>query len=151
MEAAVAVPRKNLWKNIQSKKIIKHHVTVLRPRPASNLMKKILITTTFVLTFLSLSSMAPHTAEALARAVFPDPRQNQPAPAGVSPNISHNVESTDLVAPGIPVQEDTPGAQTSPQNNIPASHGNTLWWILGVLGLAGVIAFVATRKKNETP
>jgi|GEM_PF-4108316 len=93
--------------------------------------------------FLPLFLLEAHSAQAAAKAIFPDARRAQPPPAGVEPNISHNIQDHGIVAPGIVPLPPTPEASATAEPAPVQTHSNKFWWwtfgILAAIGAGWII------------
>ena len=110
-------------------------------------MKKYFIRAIILSSFL----LATHSAFAVGNSFYPSSARLQPAPAGIHANISHNVQSSEIITPNIivePAQPKQPNVvntnQTTPN---PAPHSNMLWWIFGIVIL--VLGFLIFKKRKS--
>ena len=112
--------------------------------------KTILIFSSLALVALMLTPT--HHAHAVAKAVFPDSRDNQPLPPDIYPNISHNVQSSDQVAPGVTVMPEIPkdmtGAEATQPTTPEKSSSHAAWWLVGIVAV--IIGIAIARKKKDT-
>lgn len=104
--------------------------------------------------YILLSSLFFCTGDmhAAKKAVFPDSRTLQPAPANISPNFSGNINSQENgEVLNIQKKEDTSGygaSHDSPgANNVEPQQKNAIWLIIFLM--AGFVAFLYLKPKKR--
>lgn len=106
-------------------------------------------TSNYLVLAISLSLLlSTQYTYAVAKVPFPISSRSQPIPANTYPNISHNINSTLPVEPGIQKTTEEPSPTTTTQSEAKVSSSNWPTIVIIVLALFVAGFFVSKKLKK---